>query len=408
MSNKSKEKYLFWEDGRVSVWDDDLATFLPERSTTVEKLRNRVQSLLDIISELQETPKSLSNLGDDNPDTVFGKNARHRLLEAGAVVQNKCPSRDPKYGANAVAITLTLPGSTPEAKRALAALSSWVVNNLLQTIRDCSVDLYEFFVWELQERGALHIHQCLGAPPDDCSIDELKVIAKKIVDKWFQLLKLMAGTDSISRGGKKGNLPGIDMFERSEKAISRGGPKTWRDNPEKWQWDIQPINKDVAAYFSKYASKNAEAGNKKSIISAYSPSRWWGKNKLVMDEIKANRFDYTVAYCPGETDDLIETGLEVFPPVCEYEYSFLITTKSFKIEYNPELESETIDIDSEVTMNVVNGFTKVTYWKREEFREVWQLFKDLKPTFSEVGYYRKLKSDIPVHTVDATLYLNKL
>ncbi|MFM6214560.1 hypothetical protein, partial [Planktothrix sp.] len=375
-------RFAVYPDGSMSAWDGDdgeqVANF------HVATAKERIERLLVITNELQEKPRKSCGIGFDNPRRIFTKRARHKLLEAGEVVQDLCPTSDSlQYAANFRAITLTLPGSTQEAYRALAAYSSWLINRLLQTVRDAKFKIHYFGVWELQKRGALHVHLGIGANPEDASMEELEELGNKIAKKWFKLLKEMSTTEEISRGGKKGRLPGIDMFELSPEASAKnGGIKTWRDRPDVWKWDNLPIKKNVAAYFSKYTSKNVDSGNKKKAFEHYCPSRWWFMGKAISDEIKARRFDYTVAYHPVESNQLIEDVLEVWPSICQYSYDFRIIAKH---EEN----------GNESSLNIVNGITKIYYWDRSVFKDVHQVLKDLKTTFSETGRLREIKDKPP-------------
>ncbi len=379
-------KYLVQPDGKVSVWDTKSERFVSHFD--IATVRAKIEGLLVITNELQVTRLNSAELGQDNRNTNFTRRARHKILEAGQVVENLCPTADPEIAAvNARAITLTLPGSTPEAIRALAAWSSWLVNNLMQEVRDIKKLIHYFWVWEHQKRGALHYHLCIAAHPDDYSMDELGELGDRMISRWWELLKVMESKRPVARGGKKGNLPGIDMFERSDKAVqARGGPKTWRDQPEKWRADNQPIKKSVAGYFSKYASKNVSSGYSSNIQNAYSPSRWWGMSQSISDEIKKLRFDYTVPYNPTESNQLIEDILDVWKVAMQYSYTFRITSKHETAE-------------SESSINVVNGITKVLYWDKSIFHEVWGIFQDLKSTFSETGYLRETR-DIQVSDFD--------
>lgn len=370
--------FISYPDGTLEGWDIETGKQIVDLN--INEAKTRMQSLLVITDELQVSSDSPQNIGQDNRKTSFTRRARHTLLEAGQVIQNLCPSDVPsEYAANARAITLTLPGSTPEVIQALAAYSSWILNNLLQTVRDCEKPIYNFGVWELQNRGALHAHICIAAKPEDASMEFLEQLGNAIIDRWFQLLKVMASTRKISRGGKTGRLPGLDMFARSETAVkSRGGPDSWRDYPEKWRADNLPIKKNVAAYFSKYASKNASSGNKLKVFNSYCPSRWWFCSSTIRAEIKKWRFDYTVPYNPDESESELEQVLKAFPSSSQYSYSFRIT------QDNPNA----LEGDEPSRINVVNGLVYVYYWTPENFPEIWELFRDMKPIFAEVGHYR--------------------
>lgn len=369
--------FISYPDGTLEGWDIETEKQIVDLN--INEARERIQKLLVITGELQVTPKNRAEIGQDNRKTAFTRGARHTLLEAGQVIQNLCPSTDlSTHAANARAITLTLPGSTPESYRALAAYSSWILNCLLQVVRDCKKPIHHFGVWELQKRGALHAHICIGADPSLVPMEFLEELGNRIVNRWFELLKVMASQREIKRGDKVGRLPGIDMFARSEIAVrDRPGPDTWRDHPEKWKADNLPIRKNVAAYFSKYASKNVDSGNKFKALNAYCPSRWWFCSGSVRSEIKNWRFDYTVPYDLIGSNQLIQECLGIWKPKAGYSYNFKI-----KAEYQ--------GVRGWLSQgNIVNGVTKIYYWDNSIFREVWEAFRDLKPVLSEIGSFRE-------------------
>lgn len=385
-STYKQEEYLVHHDGTVTVWAVIGGVSQQVSNTTIEELKKRCNARLDIIRKLQHAAQKPKTFGEPHKKTEFGKKARRSLLEAGAVVDNLC-------GKNSWVVTLTLPGNTRKAKDALANYSSYILNRLLQVPRRVKKPVYVFSVWEWQGRGALHLHISVSARPEDLSMIELKMICYDIKNKWYQVLLEMIATKAITRGNWTGNLPGVDMFERS--GSSKYKHETWRYSPEVWKkgWDIQPIKKSVAKYFAKYASKNAKSGNKFEIQKGLNPSRWWSCNKPIKEEIKNFRYDYTVGYTEGETEGMLESIFEVYPPLMSYDYDFHIKAKSYKVI---EGETPVLCLDSETSVTVCNGNTKIYYWKPEVFPEVCQLIRELKSTFSEIGHYRQSK---PIDTL---------
>lgn len=335
---------------------------------------------LDIIRELQQPKKAPLQFAAPRKKTVFGARARRTLLEAGAVVDTIC-------GKNSVALTLTLPGSSRGAVDALANYSSWVLNRLLQVPRRVEVPIYLFSVWELQARGALHLHISLSAAPSELSIDELLILAHQMKDTWYKVLFEMIGTKEIKRGNYQGTLPGVDMFEKRGSTFLRHN--TWRYSPEVWRkgWDIQVIQKSVAQYFSKYASKQALAGKGFKIQKALLPLRWWSCNQAIRKEILKVRYDYTVNYHPTDTDNLVNDIFKAYPPTLKYTFSFNVENHLYK---TTEIGDDTyIDTNSHITNIIVNGYTIIYYWDSETFKEVNRLLRELKPALSEIGYHRE-------------------
>ena len=220
---------------------------------------------LDIINEFHLNPitKAKGGWGHLSRPTSFTRNARHRLLEAGAIVDQFC-------GLNAYEITCTLPGSTNDAMQLLAENTGWIMNELTREIRKAKCK-YWFYVWELQKRGALHLHMCIAE-----SGMNLQALATRLESRWWELLQSMS------------NKTGRDAF------LAHTG-KSWRDRPDKWQSHVAPIQKSVAAYFSKYAGKGLSSSlNLKSSNKPYAPSRWWGCSTEIKAQIKLQRRKWSI------------------------------------------------------------------------------------------------------------------
>lgn len=251
---------------------------------------------LDIINEFQRAPldKVKGGWGHLSRPTSFTKNARHRLLEAGAIVDKFC-------GLNAYEITCTLPGSTSDSMRLLAENTGYIMNIITQLIRRAKCK-YWFYVWELQKRGALHLHLLVASPEGD-----LKPLAERLQSRWWELLK------SISRN------TGRDAFARKT-------GRTWRGKPTRWQSHIAPIQKSVAAYFSKYAGKGRSTSLKKGTSNrAFSPSRWWGCSTEIKAQIKAHRQKHTLTVSSSTSAkvyDFLQTWLQDPGLIRRYEYDF--------------------------------------------------------------------------------------
>ncbi len=358
-----------------------------------ERVLVAVTAALDIRNGLQE----ILPLGSDNPQRSFTRQARHTLLEAGAVT-------DKLAGKNAVLLTLTLPGSTPESLRAIAAYSSWILNNLMQPIRDWrkkfKKQIEYFYVWEWQKRGALHIHICLAASPDEETIEQLINLAHKQKDLWYWLLKRMATTEPVKRFGKKeGNLPGIDMFAR---ANQNGRIKSWRERPDKWEWDIQQVRKSVAAYFVKYAGKNAAPSNKKGFDEyaksgkkCYNPGRWSGKSKGIQQAIKTNRFTYEIEMANLQSSGTLEAVRQEMllqSLVRSYSYPWQVVESKYKEAIiggkkwyckkgivKGELELVKLASQGDNPSRVlIQGHTEIYYFEPESFPEIWQFWREQK------------------------------
>jgi hypothetical protein len=249
--------------------------------SSYEDVAIEISRRLDILKKSQQAKRKERPWGRSQTPKAFVYSAGQKILNGGAVIDKACGAK------NSTMLTLTLPGGTEEAIKALADWSGYIVNRMIQVVRrveDPDAPIYWFFVWEHQKRGALHMHMCLGWRTDQ---EKREQLARKLKDKFYDvLLGLLARA-------------GVDMFAR------RGFGGSWRFLPEKWKWDIQQIEKAVAPYFAKYCQKNREynggdegkqiarvqrQGKKLFSVSkgdvVYYPSRYWGSSQTVKKAVK--------------------------------------------------------------------------------------------------------------------------
>lgn len=257
---------------------------------------NRCKDRLDIISEFQQKsnqPKKKGGWGFKPRQTSFGRNARHRILEAGSVM-------DTLHGKNVVEVTLTVPGNTRQIFRTIADWSGWIMNRVTQVVRRFDKDCSWFYVWENQVRGALHLHFALGSG----TLPDALGLAEKIKCKWFKcLLELQ----------EKAN---VDAFKTSY-------GWTWRYKSEKWQYHILPVYKSVAAYFSKYCGKQSGKNDRNN--KGFCPARWWGSSSSIKKGIDENRKSFSIEVCSaneGAAISFCNQILSQFNSIKQYSYDF--------------------------------------------------------------------------------------
>lgn len=250
------------------------------------ELAQQCQALLDIIKKSQQCRPKHASYGRVQSVKRFTAAAKQCILEAGAVVDKHTERSCQRE------LTLTIPGSGWEIYDVVSRWSGWIINRMTQVIRRLEqegYELYWFFVWEHQKRGALHQHWCVASHE---SPEFTHNICRLLLAKWYQLLEEL----SVKTG--------IDLFKK------KGSFGTWRHSPKKWQYNIAPIRKGVARYFSKYCSKNSETSKYNSRrrtakarlkandsdrsckrpVYSFCPSRYWGCNS----RIKKLRSDYRV------------------------------------------------------------------------------------------------------------------
>jgi hypothetical protein len=268
-------------------------------------LRTRQQASLDITSEFRRQRSAKRNYkkipGTPNRRTVFGRNARHTLLEAGSVAE--------RWGGdvqNSAIVTLTLPGSTKNAYSTLASWSGYACDRIFRLFRKTPGEVRWFYVWELQRRGALHMHLCITTQSPERSLQ----LGEVVVEQWKKVL------DDIR------HKSGVDLF--LHKAGDRCTIKAY------WQNDVQQCQRSVAAYFAKYASKKTQSAKKgfngKAVEHPYYPSRWWGCQRLLRQDIEAERFSLRIE---GLEEDTVANALILADnwcnghcPIKTYRYDF--------------------------------------------------------------------------------------
>ncbi|MGC9423975.1 rolling circle replication-associated protein [Vibrio sp.] len=219
---------------------------------------------------LNEDKKSLCSKSDlvaarKKPRSAsFTRLAKHRVLEAGAVVDSECQFQ--------YFVTFTFPGSTSEAEACYRENLPWLMNRLNQYIRDEERRRGErfltFYVKEIGSKGRkkLHLHYCLGSRGRSA----FKFVSS-LRRKWYALIEELEGK------------VGKNLF------LSYYG-KDWRNSLPKEGVDIQSVKKSVAAYLSKYLSKvKKHPGDGQGMPPI---KRWWGANKGVRDYMKLSRKEW--------------------------------------------------------------------------------------------------------------------
>ena len=308
---------------------------------------DRCKQRLDIISEFQQRSlkvKKIGGWGFSPMITAFGRNARHRLLEAGAVMDNL-------YGKNVCEVTCTIPGSTTEAFRTVSQWSGWIMNRLTQIVRRSMHDPGWFYVWELQKRGALHLHFAIG-----CSeLSDAVNLAQEIEFKWFELLLELK------------DKTGVDVFRKNDRW-------TWRNFPKEWRSHVLPVYKSVAAYFSKYVGKQSNALNRNN--KTFCPARWWGSNQSIKEGIKDARFSKKVEVRLQNVEialSYLREALMLLSPVKQYRYDFCLG-------------------ESKAGAKLGSGSREILYYSDSSFREASDL---LIPLFEYITQTWGIYADIP-------------
>ena len=190
----------------------------------------------------------------------YTQNARRRILRAGGAIDSVVS--DPS---DCLFLTGTLPGSSEDAKRAIAEWSAYAINLVQAWLSLRIKNKLLIYAWEFQKRGALHLH--LTVVCEDPSVKDY--ILRKWKSQWTRVI------DAISEKS------GIDCWERYDGYSYANGRK------DILQTDAQVCRSSAAAYLSKYMSKRNLQPEQK-YEWRHHPSRYWGISRplcLLIDSL---------------------------------------------------------------------------------------------------------------------------
>lgn len=190
--------------------------------------------------------------------------ARHRLLHHAGLLDRVDRERQ-------VFCTGTLPGSTEESIRAFCELAPYVVktlqNYLPRAVGLSAREIKYLWVWELQKRGALHMHVLVVLP----SAQEAESFRDAWKEVWCKVLVLAQSQTSV------------DLFGRYY-----GG--SWESVPDIWQADAQIVRVSGGRYLSKYLSKGSSGD-----VSLF-PPRWYGISSALREDYREWLSEHTVSF----------------------------------------------------------------------------------------------------------------
>lgn len=196
-----------------------------------------------------QTERSSAGFGSlPTRPTRFGLNAVRSLRAHSAALERVCPPSECLF------ITGTLPGSTEDAFKAIAAYSGYIVHRLKSWIGNYAIQKYDFYVWEYQKRGALHLHYCCHIPDEAAR----GFIQNQFREWWCGILHRI------------GAFTNCDMFRKNAQVSHLNNHSIVRA-------EAQTVKKSVGRYLAKYLSKsiNPKRGNARF----FTPSRWWGSSR---------------------------------------------------------------------------------------------------------------------------------
>lgn len=235
----------------------------------------------------------------------FSSYARRMILRAGGALESSHPHSECLF------LTLTLPGSTREAFEALARYSAFAVQRFKAWLGKRIKNNLSLYTWELQKRGALHLHYVVHCP----SREDGEYILRNLRAQWIRILDAIA------------ERSGTDVYARH-----RGF--SWKTNKEVVRTDGQWCRKSVAAYLSKYVSK--EIGKQDGRHRAFCPSRWHGISRPLLQLLRemsyAVRLDYLRSHQALSLYEDCLSLLKSFSIKC-YEYKHKVGTGKTLVSY---------------------------------------------------------------------------
>jgi hypothetical protein len=224
--------------------------------------------------------------------TTFGINAKRQLLRHGGALEHHAPPEECLF------LTGTLPGSTDDAFRSIAEWSGYIVHRLKSWIGNYAPQKFDFYCWEYQRRGALHLHYCVWIPDDY----NRTIILDSFRDWWIQILHSV------------GEKCGTDLFRKN-------AAWTWLNDLSKVRAVAEVCRKSPARYLAKYLSKSASPS--RGSARFFTPSRWWGTSR----PLKA------AAALLTQVIDIVESGVNSVRKIWESVSHFCDSSESVTYSY---------------------------------------------------------------------------
>lgn len=164
--------------------------------------------------------------------------------------------------------TTTLPGSESEGFEVVGAASGDICNLLNTWLRDHVSGGDYVYVWEMQERGAPHMHYMFRLPDGT----KLADFSEAFQREWRKILLSISETS------------GVDLFRRD-------AHWTWKTDTDFPRCDVRPVTHTFERYISKYISKSRSKGG---IEHTVYPRRWWGCSNGLRNLVKKFRSEHEV------------------------------------------------------------------------------------------------------------------
>ena len=253
------------------------------------------------------------------------------------------------------AILLTIPADYRDAWATIAAYSGHIMNRLNQVLRRHLDAPLWFYVWELQGRGALHLHFCFYAP----TVELGEMLGNKMIEVWLKLLdelSVKSGNDLKWSGRYKKD--GEKYYVPESKYINSN----------------QQVRMGCSHYFAKYSGKSSGQGGQglKGFGSptVAHPRRIWGSSHAIKRRAREMSLNGRI---DCRTDDEASSYFEEFRELIKSFKANLRDTFSFDIKRKVEGKEQRWSEDEKREWNysemvtVAEGVTEVYYVNKSLF-----------------------------------------
>lgn len=279
-------------------------------------------SLLDFRCEFKT--KKIDCSAHSHRRTRFGRYAKTRIIRAAGALDQLDPEPS-----SYLFLTATLPSNDEWAKWAIAEDSGNLINGFKAWLSKRVRSRHEFYVWEHQNREALHFHYCIHVP----DVEAREGIARDFRAEWMRLLDGMTQRTGVCAWGRHAGLSYEDRY-----AILQTRAET--------------VHSSVSQYMAGYCGGKKDKHAKDSDIPYY-PKRWFGVSRCLSSLVG----EYT------EGDSTI--------------YGSYRAAKIAFDELHEEFNADSID-SKKFAHKIGVGETSVNYHTPKNLQRLWQSRKTMK------------------------------
>ena len=316
-NNETRAVFCRMPPPKREMFDDDSppcqeSSSLASIATNQNVLVN--DPLLDIRFKLEPNCMPVEN--SDKPGwgglprpSCFGLNARRSLLRRGGMLDRVAGSPN-----EVVLLTGTIPNGYDDGRITTSAYSSYIVHTLKDWVNKRVPGKHDMYVWEYQQRGALHLHYAVWIPNPQIR----KYIIEGFHNRWCGILHSVY------------QKTGVDL-------LAGDGGYTDKDRWQYVQARGEEIYHAIGAYLSKYLGKDAGRLPPPTSKVLYPPCRWWGCSRPLTKataEATIEQEAYTISQREGLTlyqdIDTLLSGHSEISHSYPSKVGFAFTTAAYK------------------------------------------------------------------------------